>query len=469
MKTTAPQRGSLAQRWIGKVDDPSARGSGKRKVRQVSAKDHDTARAKLDALIENLYADDPAFKDPGTRPRGSLTALWIGRIRDPRSLRSGHRTIRSVSHTDYDTARAKLDRLIEELDADNTDYGVHTVAGWLKIWCEEVHIDNVNPATTVRNLALAANHINPHLGGIRLAALDARHIRRMLAAVPTTSTALAVDVVLRRALDDAVREQLIDRNPCDAVAKPRHTPTPRDQLTAEQAGQLLTSTAQRNDPFHTRWMAAFMIGARQGELLGLQSDRVDTTAATLDISWQLQPLRWRHGCAGADYLTEPVCGRKRAASCPRRRPFTPRGFEHQILHANLALVRPKTKASTRLVPIPQQLADAIQAHMQADTGPNPHRLIWHEPDGKPIRACTDWKRFKDALATAGLAHVPLHTARGTTATTLLDAGVDEQARMKLLGHVSATAHRTYARINNTHLRNAINNLNHIATPTNGDQ
>lgn len=45
-----------------------------------------------------------------------------------------------------------------------------------------------------------------------------------------------------------------------------------------------------------RWVLALGLGLRQGEALGLLWRRVDLGAGVLRVAWQLQQLRWQHGC-----------------------------------------------------------------------------------------------------------------------------------------------------------------------------
>jgi integrase len=399
---------------------------------------------------------------PRRHQRGTLFqregGLWIGKIRDPRSVRTGTRRMITVSSMDPVVAAEKLDRRIDELDSEYAAAGSYSVAGWLRLWVDEIHIVRVRPSTIRRYRSVIENHIIPAIGDLPVDRLAPHHLRRMLAAVPTSRNALTCYIVMRCALVAAIKERIIDFNPSDAVDKPPHTPQPRKQLTAQQAWTLMLSAEAKHDPFYDRWTAAFMSAARSGEILGMQWDRVDFDAEFLDLSWQLEPLPWLHGCNPSDGA--PRCGRRRAGNCPNRTPLIPRGFEHVPLHNNLALTRPKTKASIRRVPMLNSLRDMLAERKIRDIGPNPHNLVWHEPDGRPISPTDDHNRWKDALAAADLPDVTRHSSRATAATVLLDAGVDEAVRMAILGHVTATAHRVYLDIDNTRIRAALANLDH---------
>lgn len=397
--------------------------------------------------------------------RGSLfqrksDGRWIGKVRDPRSLRTGKQKMLFVSDMDEQTAADKLDRKIDDLDSEYAANGGYSTAGWLRTWLDDIHVQAVKP-NTIRNYAsVAEHHIIPAIGDVPLVRLQPHHLRRMLAGVPTTRNELTADVVMRRALADAIKERLIDFNPMEAVRKPKHTAKRRKQLTADQARTLLKHSREHHDPFHLRWASEFLLGPRPGEVLGMQWSCIDLDAQIIDLDWQLQPLPWRHGCTTT--ATGPTCG-KRKGNCPQRKPFRPRGFDHKLLHKNLALYRPKTSASRRGLAIIDSLARLLaqEKNRAAERGPNPHGLVFHEPDGRPVGARDDDRRWRAALEAADLPYVTRHTGRATANTLLEEEGVDEATRMLILGHVSSSAHRRYVLLDDTRIRTALSHLDQL--------
>jgi integrase len=255
----------------------------------------------------------------------------------------------------------------------------------------------------------------------------------------------------------------------------------REPLSAAQAKQLLRSAIDTNDAWATRWAAALLLGARQGEILGLQWSRLDLDDGIADFRWQLQQLEQAHGCGDRHSDGTWPCGKVRVGYCPCRRWDLPRGFEHQVLHRSLALTAPKTKAGTRIVPVPAPLWVMLKQYRgnyghpdrvgnrvavglgadQESSSPNAHDLVWHHGDGRPISPRDDYDNWQTALKTAGLPPAPLHVARGTTATLLAEAGVPEDVRMQILGHVSVTAHRGYVYIDQTRTRDAMKALDQL--------
>ena len=87
--------------------------------------------------------------------------------------------------------------------------------------------------------------------------------------------------------------------------------------------------------------------------------------------------------------------------------------------------------------------------------------MWHHPDGRPLGPRDDYANWKLALEAAGLPPAPLHVARHTTATLLLEAGVSEQVRMQILGHTSVQVTRGYAHVDQSLAREAMRSLDNL--------
>jgi integrase len=89
--------------------------------------------------------------------------------------------------------------------------------------------------------------------------------------------------------------------------------------------------------------------------------------------------------------------------------------------------RPKTRAGTRLIPLVPALVDILR-QLDRD-GP----LVFHL-DGKPISQEVDQRAWKDLLIAANVPHAPQHSIRHSTATLLLEAGVDAHIVQSVIGH-----------------------------------
>jgi integrase len=273
----------------------------------------------------------------------------------------------------------------------------------------------------------------------------------------TSTTALQAHRVLAKALKDAEREGLVTRNVATLVDAPRKAVNGRQALTTAHARAILTAAEQ--DPLAARWALALLYGVRQGEALGLTWACVDLDAGTIDLAWQLQRLTWRHGCG------EPTtCGRKRGAECPQRHIGAPPGFEVQPLDGARCLTRPKSKAGTRVLPLIEPMRVLLERQAALTAGePNPHGLVWHEADGRPLDSKDDRAAWYGALEAAGAPRVELHGARHTTATLLLELGIDAAVIASILGHSDVVTTRGYQHVDLSLSRAAVESLGRVLT------
>lgn len=198
----------------------------------------------------------------------------------------------------------------------------------------------------------------------------------------------------------------------------------------------------QSDRLGSRYAAALLTGARQGELLGLELDRVGDT---LDLSWQLQRLTWTHGC-------RPYCGWKRGTDCPDRVVEAPLDHERRPLTGGLWLVRPKSAAGWRTIPLVEPLRSMVHERMKAaKLEDNPHGLLWTQDAGKrvqdmqgrPIDPSVDSKAWHQLLDSIAVPQVRLHDARHATIDLLYEAGVSEIVIKDIAGHSRVDMSRRY--------------------------
>lgn len=338
-----------------------------------------------------------------------------------------------------------------------------TVAQWLELWLRTVSAKRVRPGTQVNRANDVRLHIAPVIGRVRLDKLTADHVRKMHDAIVekgnSSTTALRCHRLLHVALRDAMRAGRVTKN----VAGPEFVDAPRaavhEQAVLTPAQAITLLQAASTDPHGARWAMSLLTGARRGEVLGLEADRVDWQAGTITLSWQLQRLRWEHGCAKDG--RPPVCGGTRGSDCPARRFAIPAGFEARQLHGGLHLVRPKTRAGWRVVPLVEPFASILQRHQAARPSDG---LVFLDDDGRPIDPRDDGARWRELLRTAGIDHLRQHAARHTAATLLLACGVDQRVVMQILGHSSAAMSQHYQHVDLTMARDALGRLGALLTP-----
>lgn len=243
----------------------------------------------------------------------------------------------------------------------------------------------------------ALAHVRPKLGGHPIGSIrkgDVQALVTRLAAGDGDKGALKPGTVttslrwLRAALESAVDDGLIVRNPAAGVRPP-----------GRDAGEIVPPTVKDVAAVYEAcadWLRpAVMLGAglglRQGEATGLTVDRVDWLGRSVRIDRQ-----WlsRHGLAE----------------------FGP----------------PKTAASVRTVPA----SDVVIAELSAHVGQRHEGFVLLRND-RPVNYNDFGYHWRRAVAAAGVAPLRFHDLRHAYASMLISAGCSVKAVSKALGHASA--------------------------------
>ncbi len=421
------------------------------------------------AAVKRLLKKADAEKPKPRRARGEGTlhkradGMWVGYIELPKGPDGKRRKTKPVYSTDRAEAVKKLNEVKDQVakGLEQTDQRL-TVAAYLEEWIEQVAKTRLRPTAWASYRSAINTRIVPAIGGRKLATLqpaDIRHMhswilghtyKRGKTEVPyTTRSVEEAHNVLSAALTDAVAEGKAHRNVCELVSKPKVLSQSHGALTVEQARSVLLVAHRESDAMVTRWAAGLMLGGRQGELLGLQWDRVDLDAGTLDLAWQLQWLKLKAGAKSDDPGRFDV----------------PAGFEHIPLWRGAALTRPKTSKSQRMLPIPAPLVAILEVYKRTATK-NPWDLVWVTVPGeksrdkvpKPISDKDDRAAWKAAQIRAEVDPVDIHAMRGTTATLLMEAGVDARIIQEILGHSNVVTTRGYQTVNLEAARKSLGSL-----------
>ncbi|MFJ2786530.1 MULTISPECIES: tyrosine-type recombinase/integrase [unclassified Streptomyces] len=360
----------------------------------------------------------------------------------------------------YGTTRKEaLANLTEKIAASNRGLPIPSAQGslaaYLTYWLENVAVHHLRENTHTRYAACIDRYLIPGLGKKKLTKLTAKDVRTWLNQLRTTCqcctrgidarrdqprccavgaccskrlsplTLAYIHSVLKSALEHAVREEEVPRN----VARNVRTGTPRprrfEPLTADEARQLL-ATAQGHR-LHALIELALYTGLRKGELLGLRWEDLDLDAGTAAIRRTLQ----------------------------------------RTTASGLTTLPTKTRASERRIALPTRCAQSLKLHHEqqqrereaADTAWQHSGQVFTTAQGGSIDPTNLSRAFNTLLRKAGLRRIRFHDLRHSTATLLLDQGVELVVIKELLGHahigVSATV---YAHVRLRLQHDAINTL-----------
>jgi integrase len=389
---------------------------------------------------------------------GPHAGKWVGDL--VTGWRPDGRPIRTTRRRATKTAAAAaLREMLNQRDRGQlkTSAADWTVAEWLPHWIDVLRADDpkLGPSTRDDYHSLIRTWITPHIGGVRLDLLQARQALKVQKAMRDAGRSGSrrhhVHVMLRAALDAAVRQGILGFNPLAGVEAPS---VPHRQIEPLERGDVeAIYHAVMGSRLESRWLVALILGLRQGEALGLEWRHVDLDAGTVRVQQQLRRARGRHGCGEptpAPTKTSPdrkvwPCGHRWASKCPDGKP------------GQLAITPVKTERGNRTVPLTPDLVhlltalrseqdrerlvlgDAYRVWSVTPTGERRKRkidLVFRRADGGPYEPSADSRAWHEVLDKAAVDSTRLHNARHAAAVGLLDSGVPLALLGRLLGHAS---------------------------------
>lgn len=339
-----------------------------------------------------------------------------------------------------------------------------TVRDWSERWLRDFKRPKLKPNSLAAYESVTRTWIVPTIGSKVVASLKPSDVLLVHKAIGSaglsSSTARKAYDVMSGMLEDARREGLCARNVAADVDAPAMAVSDRGALSTEDALHILRAAAGLVDG--TKWWTALLGGLRQSERSGALVSSLNLDAAMLTVEWALEEIASEHGC-GEQVAGAWPCGKSRGGSCTDRKYKMPDGFEYRHLYGRLFLVRPKS-GKTRQVPLIAPLVEALRRYIDATADwPNPHGLLWRHPDGTPILPSEDEQAWRDLLHSvgiitaeqtkppkfreAGTPDIPTtHWARHTTATVLMNLGVDAKIIGEIVGHGSESVTRGYQHV-----------------------
>ena len=300
-----------------------------------------------------------------------------------------------------------------------------TVAGYAAHWLQNVARPRLKPATFMSYRESLRLHILPTLGRVKVQALRPDQVRTLLAhKVAEGLSARSVQIVhgtLRTMLGEAVRDEVITRNPAAVVRPPAVTREEVKPWSPQEASDFLRASVGHR--LYAVFAVGVALGLRRGELLALRWSDVDLDDGLVHVRQNVQ----------------------------------------RLLEIGLVYGSPKTSRSRRTVPLPARSIKVLRAHRarQAaealalgarwpETG-----LVFTSTVGTVIEPRNLSRLFDDLIAAAGVRRIRFHDLRHTCASLLLAQGVPARVVMDVLGHSQmAITMDLYSHVMPTALREA---------------
>ena len=226
---------------------------------------------------------------------------WEGRIvighKD-----SGEPIFRYVSAKTQKELLKKLHQNIEEYrDVDLCEDSKISLGEWLDRWLEEYAAPSVRASTLEGYRGYIQRNIKPHLGDKPVGKITTEDIRKLYRELQAHgrqeehpqygyrlagSTIRRIHGVLHEALDAAVRENMIARNPTEGVTLPKKKAVPKQILNDAQLERFM-KVIQEDKIWHDFFYTELTTGLRRGEICGLmcRSGPARSWAASWKTSW----------------------------------------------------------------------------------------------------------------------------------------------------------------------------------------
>lgn len=334
---------------------------------------------------------------------------WLVRIFLGRDTNGKRKYYGKIIHGTKKNAETYLNAKLREKDLGIfVEPASMPLSEFLERWLEEIARPRIRRSTYASYEMMIRLYINPKLGTKRLSDVHAHEIQKtyndMRKSGLSSRTVRYAHNVLSSAFKQAIKWQMLIRNPCDVCELPRLEKTEMKYFTPDQVSAFLQTA--KDDKHFLIFLLALETGMRPEEYLAIQWKDIDLEAGILSVRRAL------------------VWNRKGG------------GFRFE---------EPKTSKSRRSIPLSNSVVSALKGQRRtqleqrmklgADYGNLD--LVFATELGTPISSKNLRDRhFKPLMTKAGLAGIRLYDLRHTTATLLLSAGENPKVVSERLGHAS---------------------------------
>ncbi len=336
---------------------------------------------------------------------------------------NGVRIQRSKSFPSAKEAKEFASKVEYEIDTGQYSYTKgRTLADVLNEWLE-VYCVHLRPNSLADMESAVKIHIIPYIGSVPLESVTTGMIQKLYndmmkrewrpavykkingmevevspAKTYSAKTVRNVHSALKQALDQAVRTNLIYRNPCDYVQLPKKENIDYVIPTPEQLKSLLKSLSEHAAYYPI--LICAVLGCRRGEALGLQWQ---------DIDFKQNTIQFR------------------------------RAYIYNSLKKCNEIGELKTKNSRRILPLPEMLKTELLKLKERNAGickmlgvEIPYLCINEAGQMLTPNLCSH--HFHYAAKAVGLNGMRLHDLRHTVVTYMLDAGESPRTVQEFVGH-----------------------------------
>ena len=295
-------------------------------------------------------------------------------------------------------------------DVDLTEECRMTLGEWMDKWLDEYMIFAIRESTLDSYRGMVNNQVKPFIGNKQLASLTTADIQKFYNKIkkegrvrehPVHGKTLAdsmvrsVHMMLHEALDMAVKERLLAKNPTNGTTIPKCN-YPEKQILGDNQLETFLEAIRGQEYWCDFFYVEVMTGLRRGEICGLKWQ---------DIDFEENKLRV-----------------KRSVSVKRG--------------GGVNIGETKTETGVRCIEMPPSVADLLKNRKQTAI------TEWVFPaflnPEQPIHPQAAYRKLKVILRNAELPLIRFHDLRHTFATHATQGGVDPKTLAGILGHTNAS-------------------------------
>ena len=309
------------------------------------------------------------------------------------------------------SALKQLHQLIDLYrDVDLTEDSRMTLGEWLDKWLDEYMIFTIRESTLDSYRAMVKNQVKPFIGSKQISSLTTADMQKFYNKIkkegrvrehPIHGKTLAdsmvrgVHMMLHEALDTAVKERLLAKNPTNGTTVPKCN-YPEKQILGDNQLETFLEAIKGHEYWCDFFYVEVMTGLRRGEICGLRWQDINLEENKLQV--------------------------KRSVSVKKG--------------GGVSIGETKTETGVRCIQMPPSVAELLKSKKQTAITEwvFPHFL---HPE-QPISPASAYRKLKVILKNAELPLIRFHDLRHTFATHATQGGVDPKTLAGILGHTNAS-------------------------------